>query len=348
MLLAREPVGVVEAVERLGGMQAQEPRPPFIGLWSRLEGFATGDLRAALHDRSLVRAMAMRATLHLMSAADYRAVRAALEPVMESAMTGALRGRMEGLDLPRVLPAAAALLAGGPMTFAQIRGALAREFPGVDERALGYAVRTRMPLVMVPTDDRWCFPAASAVTPAEDWIGAPLDAGATAEALALRHLSAFGPSTPADVQSWCGVPGVRAALDRLRPGLVALRDEGGRELLDLPDSPRPGDDAEAPARLLPEFDSLVLAYADRARIVPAAHQGRITTRNLRVRAVFLWDGFAAGTWTLPVARRTATLTLEPFARLPRGAAAALREEAEALARVAEPEATGHEVVFAAP
>ncbi|HZQ97992.1 MAG TPA: winged helix DNA-binding domain-containing protein, partial [Chloroflexota bacterium] len=32
MLLARDAVPVVEAVERLGGLQAQEPRPPFVAL----------------------------------------------------------------------------------------------------------------------------------------------------------------------------------------------------------------------------------------------------------------------------------------------------------------------------
>ena len=346
MLLAREPVGVVEAVERLGGMQAQEPRPPFIGLWSRIEGFAAEDLRAALDDRALVRAMAMRATLHLMGAGDYRAVRAALDPVMEAAMNGALCGRMEGLDLERVLPAARKLLAGGPLTFAQIRDGLAERFPDADERALGYAVRTRMPLVMVPTGDRWSFPAASAFTPAEEWLGASIDAGAGPEELVLRHLAAFGPATPADVQAWCGVPGVRAAIEALRPRLVAREDEAGRELLDLPDAPRPADDTDAPARLLPEFDSLMLAHADRTRIVPKRHQGRITTKNLRVRATALWDGFVVGTWTLARTRGVATLTVEPFARLPKGATAALREEAERLLRFAEPEAKGHEVVLA--
>ena len=339
---------MVEAVERLGGMQAQEPRPPFIGLWSRVEGFAADDLRAALADRSLVRAMAMRATLHLMSAADFRAMRAALEPAMEAAMNGALRGRMEGLDLERVLPAARDLLAGGPLTFAQIRDGLAARFPDVDARALGYAVRTRLPLVMVPTGERWSFPAASAFAPAEEWLGAPIDAGAGGEALAVRHLAAYGPSTPADVQAWCGVPGTRAAIERLRPRLVSLRDEAGRDLLDLPGAPRPGEDADAPARLLPEFDSLVLAYADRTRVVPGDHQGRITTKNLRVRATALWDGFAVGTWALTTTRGVATLTLEPFARLPKGAKAALRDEAEGLVRFADPQAKGHEVVFATP
>lgn len=347
MLLARERIGVVEAVERLGGMQAQEPRPPFIGLWSRVEGFAADDLRGALRDRSVVRGMTMRATLHIMSAADFQAMRAALDPVMEMAMR-AIRDRSEGLDLPEVLAAAEAYLDERPRTFAEVRDHLVGVFPGVNERALGYAVRTRVPLVMVPTDDRWSFPAASAFTPAEAWIGGPIDADAGAGAPALRHLAAFGPSTAADVQAWCGLPGMGAVLESLRPRLVALRDEAGRELLDLPDAPRPDEETHAPARLLPDFDNLVLAHADRTRIVPEEHRPRLTTKNLRVRATFLWDGFVAGTWTLGRTTGAAVLTLEPFGRLPKGATAALRDEAERLVRFADDTANSHEVVFAKP
>ena len=62
MLLQRERGSVVEAVERLCGMQAQEPRPPFPGLWARLQGFRRGDLHRALHDRTIVRGTLMRGT----------------------------------------------------------------------------------------------------------------------------------------------------------------------------------------------------------------------------------------------------------------------------------------------
>jgi hypothetical protein len=347
MLLGREEAGVVDAVERLGAMQAQEPRPPFIGLWSRVEGFDPADLRAALHKRSLVRAMTMRATLHLMSAADYRAVRAALEPVMATAMK-VLKGRAEGLDLKTVLPAARSFLEDGPRTFAEIRDHLAALFPEVDERALGYAVRTRMHLVMVPTDDRWAFPATSAFTLAEEWLGAPVEPGASPQELVRRHLAAFGPASAADVQAWCGLTGMAAVLEEMRPGLRAFRTEAGRELLDLPDATRPDEDVPAPARLLPEFDSLVLAHADRTRVIADEHRAGLVTRNLRVRATFLWDGFAAGTWTAQRTRGTATLTLTPFARLPRGATKALEGEAEALIRFTEPEAKDHQIVWDRP
>jgi hypothetical protein len=334
MLLERERTGVVDAVERLGGMQAQEPRPPFIGLWSRLEGFQPADLRGALHDRLLVRGMAMRATLHLMSAADYRAVRIALDPVMAAAMR-ALGARAEGLDLDRVLTAARALLERGPRTFAEIRDHLVSVFPEVDERALGYAVRTRMPLVMVPTDDPWGFPATAAFTLAEPWIGAPLDPAATGETLALAHLAAFGPASAADVQTWCGLPGMAAVLEGLRPRLRAFRDDAGRELFDLPGAPRPDEDVPAPARFLPEFDSLVLAHADRSRVISDEHRGGLVTKNLRVRATFLWDGFAAGTWTVERTKARAVLVMAPFSRLPKAAQHALATEGERLLRATE-------------
>ncbi len=108
MLLEREDasaVEAVEAVERLCGMQAQEPRPPFVGLWTRVQGFEREDLHRALHERAVVRATLMRATLHLISASDYQALRAPLAPVMTQALR-VLGTRAEGLELERLLPVA--------------------------------------------------------------------------------------------------------------------------------------------------------------------------------------------------------------------------------------------------
>ncbi len=107
------------------------------------------------------------------------------------------------------------------------------------------------------------------------------------------------------------------ALERLRPGLLVFADDKGRELFDLPDAPRPGEDVPAPARFLPEFDSLVLAHADRRRIISDAHRPMLTTKNLRVRAVFLWGGFAHGIWETEYKRRVATLRMRPFEPLPK-------------------------------
>jgi hypothetical protein len=120
MLLARERVAIVEAVERLAGMQAQEPKPPFVGLWTRVEGFTREDLHEALHDRAVVRATMMRGTLHLMSARHYAAQRAWLQPVMDGARR-VLGDRAEGLELDKLLPVARGLLAERPRDFTELR-----------------------------------------------------------------------------------------------------------------------------------------------------------------------------------------------------------------------------------
>ncbi|CNF48663.1 Protein of uncharacterised function (DUF1006) [Mycobacterium tuberculosis] len=337
MLLAREAVPVVEAVGRLCGMQAQEPKPPFLGLWTRLDGFEAADLHSVLHDRSLVRATMMRATLHLMTSADYTAFRTAMQPMLDGALR-VLGDRAKGLDLQKVVPAARSLLDEAPRTFNEVRALLQEQFPDVNDRALGYAVRLCVPLVMVPTQDRWGYPRTSQFTPAQAWLGTAPAADTAIDELMLRYLAANGPASAADAQTWSGLQSTGEALERLRPGLRVFTDDKGRELFDLPDAPRPGEDVPAPARFLPEFDGLVLAHADRRRIISDEHRPMLTTKNLRVRAVFLWDGFARGIWETEYKRKVATLRMRPFEALPPAAVEELTAEGEALLHFLEPDA----------
>jgi hypothetical protein len=342
LLLAREPVSAIEAIERLAGMQAQEPKHPFIGLWTRVEGFACEELLRALREREVVRATLMRSTLHLASAADYAAVRLALQPGMSVALR-ALGDRSKGLDLDAVLPAARDLLRGTPLPFDEIRARLQEQFPDVNDRALGYAVRTLVPLVMVPSDEgRWGFERVASFALADEWLGEPL-ADDAAEALVTRYLGAFGPASAKDVERWSAVAGMKAVLDGMRDRLEVFADERGRELFDLPDAPRPDAGAPAPVRLLPEFDNLVLAHDDRSRVIADEHRPLVTTKNLRVKATFLVDGVVAGTWTVAVKRKVATLTLTPFSELPKRAVEELEAEGEALLQFAEPDAGGRDV-----
>jgi hypothetical protein len=338
MLLERETTDVTAAVERLGGLQAQEPKPPFLALWSRIEDFRREQLHAALHERRVLRATAMRATLHLVSAADYPALRATLQPVLTAAMA-VLRGRDEGLDVEQLLPVARRLLEERPRTFNELRPLLVEAFPDVNERALGYAVRMHLPLSMLPSDDRWSFPGDAPFALAD--IGAP-----DPQALVRRYLGAFGPASAADVQAWSGLSGMAAVLAGMRDELEAFK-HGRRTLFDLPGGPWPGEDAPAPPRLLPEFDSLVLAHKDRTRVVADEHRKSLVTGNLRIRATFLVDGFVAGTWTMARERDTATLAMSPFEPLERPVEVELAAEAEALLRFAEPDAAKRRVEFSA-
>jgi winged helix DNA-binding protein len=333
---------VPSAVERLYALQAQEPRPPFVALWTRLRDFDAAELRGALQQRSVVRATLMRATLHEMSAEDFLAVRPTLRPQLEQAA----RSRMAadaGPVLDEVLAAARALLAERPRTFEELRRELAQAFPKVDDRALGSAVRLHLDLVMVPSDERWGFPRVAEFALAEGWLGRRPAEDASPDQLVLRYLSAYGPATAADVQSWSGLRGVAGVLSGLRERLRVFRGPSGRELFDLPDAPRPGADTPAPPRFLAEFDSLILAHADRARLLREEHRPRMASKNLRVPATFLWDGAVSGTWRIERRSARARLQLTPFVRLTRAALKALTEEGESLLGFAEPDARSAEV-----
>src|SRR6266511_518594 len=80
MLLSRQRVGVVDAIERLACLQAQWAPSPYIALWSRIAGFARDDLTKPIDRGDVVKTTIMRATLHLVSAREYPAYhRATLE-----------------------------------------------------------------------------------------------------------------------------------------------------------------------------------------------------------------------------------------------------------------------------
>lgn len=347
MLLGREKVSPMLAIERLAGLQAQLARPPYIGLWSRLEGFRREDLGAALSRREVVRATMMRGTLHLVSAKDYIRLRPVLQPMLTRSLQAVLKQRAAALEMEPLLAAARAYLAKEPRTFDEVRDHLeSLKLPG-DERARGFAVRMRLPLIQVPTDAPWGYPGAADFTLAEAWLGEAFQAyGEKAESpepLVLFYLAAFGPATVADAQTWSGLQGLRGAFEALRPKLVTFRDERGRELFDLPDAPRPPEDVPAPARFLPEFDNLVMAHADRSRLIADEHRPLIFRANLRVLPTFLVDGVVAGTWDIERSNGRAALVMEPFGKLSKKAFAALEEEAERLVRFVEPDAKEHGV-----
>ncbi len=319
LLLQRESISATEAVERLAGMQAQVPKPPFIGLWTRLTDFDREELRAAIAKKELVRATLMRGTLHLVSRRDYVAWRAALQPLL-SATAAALT--KNAYDAEELCERARAFFRQ-PHTFEELRE------QGFD-RGMAYTVRLHLPLVMVPDDSMWSYP------PNAKFTLAPRIAAAKPRELVRRYLAAFGPASPADFQAWSGLKNARPLFDD--PELVQFG-----KLFDLPDAPRPDEATAAPVRFLPEFDNLLLAHADRTRIIADEHRPRVATKNLRILATFLVDGFVAGTWSIARKSKKATLTLAPFGKLDRKTRNALVEEGETLVRFAEPEASVFDV-----
>ncbi|MCF7551741.1 winged helix DNA-binding domain-containing protein [Pseudonocardia sp. WMMC193] len=332
-LLARADVSVAAAVAHLGGVQAQEPQEPFVGLWSRLRGFDPADLDRLLVAKELVRTVLMRRTVHLVTAADALAWRARHQALLRQRVYGAYRAELAGVDPEQVTAAVEELFADGvARTMPEIGRILAERWPDAGFRPLGeLAVAAAVPMVQIPPRGLWKQAGGALTLPMATWLGArptPLaaDGDPVGEALVRRYLAAYGPAAPADLRSWCGLAGLPAAVAAVRPELVSFTDERGRELLDLPDAPRPDEDTPAPVRFLPAFDNAILGYDDRSRIVDDAHKGLSVAGD---RAVLL-DGRVAALWTVrPV--RSLTLEVTPLRRFTRADRAEVGEEARTVA-----------------
>jgi hypothetical protein len=312
MLLERAALPVADAVERLVGMQAQNPRDPYIALWSRLNGFDPAELSELIATRRAVRVSLMRSTIHLVSADDCVAIRPVLQQSLERKLyTATPFGRqVDGVDVAALKSAGRALLEAEPMTFAELGRRLSATFPDYDPTALGYAVREYVPLVQVPPRGIWGRSGRALHTPAEHWLGRALPDSGDLDGLLDRYLRAFGPATASDFAAWSGIPA------------GPLNERYGRDPLDAPDAPRPDPDTPAPIRFLPDFDNVLLAHADRSRIFPAGARGS----DVIGKRTVLIDGFVAAFWKLA----DEELRISPIRRLTRDERRELKAEAEAL------------------
>ncbi|MHA6760340.1 winged helix DNA-binding domain-containing protein [Streptacidiphilus sp. PAMC 29251] len=341
-LLGRERRGVLETVEFLGGLQAQIPHASYVGLWTRLLDFDPAELSALMTDRSVVRISAMRGTIHLLSAADALSFRPLCQVVNDRGPYGksAYRKALAGIEQAELVGTARKLLEREPLTNAQLGVALREVFPGYDGSTLAWAVRdSALALVQVPPRGLWGQSSQATSTTVEHWLGRPLEPRPSLDAMVLRYLAAFGPATVKDAQAWSGLTRLAEVFERLRPQLrTFLPAESGRELFDLPDAPRPDQDTPAPMRFLPDYDNVVLGYADRSRIITPEDQIRLGKQN-RYAAAFLVDGRVRGEWTITPTGPVPELAVVPFTALDAAEEQAVREEAEQLLRFHRPDLT---------
>ncbi|MEU3557261.1 winged helix DNA-binding domain-containing protein [Streptomyces fragilis] len=346
LLLERSTLPAAGAVAHLVGMQAQAPNPPYVGLWTRLAGFAVEDLASLVRSREVVRLVLMRGTIHLVTADDCVALRPVLAGALRQGLKGTFGRKLEGLDLEKVAALGRELVEREPLTLGGLGERLADRWPERDPFALANAVRNLVPLVQVPPRGLWGESGQAAHTTAEAWLGRPLAGQDAPDTMIERYLAAFGPASVKDMQVWSGMTRLAEAVKRLRPRLAVFRDESGRELFDLPGAPRPGGRAPAPVRFLPDFDNILLSHADRSRILTEEQRARVFTRNGLIRPTFLVDGFVAGMWRLEQTRGAAALVLEPFGPLREADREALTEEGGRLLAFAAGPAASREVRFA--
>ena len=132
LLLGRSDLTIAQVLTRVVGMQAQNPNPPYYGLWARIEGFTTDQLAALVTRREVVRLSLMRSTIHLVTADDCLLLRPLLQPVHERGMLTTYGKMIDGLDPARINMVGRELLESSPMTFAVLGERLAAHFPGRD------------------------------------------------------------------------------------------------------------------------------------------------------------------------------------------------------------------------
>ena len=339
-LLERQPGPALEWVERLVGLQAQEPPDPYVALWSRIRDFDPLELSDALGERRAARASLLRGTIHLVSARDCLGMHPLTQPLLNRVWKSAWQKRLNGAPEDEIAAAGRELLAERPRPRAELQRLLAPHWPEAEPLALAYVVTYMLPLVQVTPRGQWRASAQATWALAEDWLGAPLDAGATVDELVRRYLAAFGPAAVSDARTWCGLNGLRAVFERMRPELRTFRDERGRELFDVPDGPLPDPETPAPPRFLGTYDNLFLSHDDRARVHAGLGPGLPVPRGGWIGTLSV-DGFFRAFWKLEVADGTATLSIDRFTPHPDdppGSIDAIGAEGERLAAFVAPDA----------
>ena len=318
LLLERKRLSPRAVVERLVGLQAQWPPSPYIGIWTRTTSFGPATLERELVRRTVVKATVMRQTLHLVTPHDYGLIRAAMSETNFPWETALAK---------RLAAVARELAASGSVTTSEGLARLASEhdLTGIEAQRAWRAARARAHLLHHHETAFWnARPEGRFVALDEPPARDPTEARAE---LIRRYLTAFGPATRKDIVTWSmlHVPEIQRSLDTLEP-LRRFRDEQGRELLDVARTPHPSVDTPAPVRFLPKWDNVLLAWADRTRILPEEYRKTIIAQNGDVAQTFLVDGFVAGRWRFEDGR----VLVEPFAPLPRGTRRELADEAARL------------------
>ncbi|GAB7108122.1 winged helix DNA-binding domain-containing protein [Streptomyces phaeofaciens JCM 4814] len=334
LLLRREELPVPEAVRRVVALQAQEPASPYLALWNRLAGFRPADLDAAFAGRTVVKATLMRITLHAVHADDHRTFRGAMQQTLYASRLGD-RFAAAGLT-----PEHAGELVPELVEFTRRQ----RTTPEIDawleerlgaERKAGawWGLRGYAPLLHAPTGGPWSFgvrPSFVAAPPGPPLTGRAPEPEAL-RTLILRYLAGFGPATEADIAQFAMVrrAPLREALRALDDGtLEHFGTPEGVLLHDLPGAPRPPADTPAPPRLLPMWDSVLLAYADRSRVIPPEYRKLVIRVNGDVLPTLLVDGRVAGVWR--PAPEGAGVEASAFHPLPPAVWEALAAEARSL------------------
>lgn len=209
------------------------------------------------------------------------------------------------------------------------------------EEALAYAVTYLEPMVQLPPRGVWGKRSRVRWQTFRGWLGADADTPSNVDDVAMRYLAAFGPASASDMRTWSGLPGLREVMERLAPQLRVFLDESGRQLLDLPEAPRPEPQVPAPVRFLPEYDNVLLSHDNRTRVIPDRRAVPLPPgQGARIGTVLV-EGIFRATWRIGGgAGGAALLHVQAEPPLSRQQAREVEEEGSRLLGFVRPDSAG--------
>lgn len=348
-LTERRDATPLQAMEHLVGMQAQLGDPPYYQLWTRLKDFRTEDLSRALHDRSAVRVVLMRGTIHLVAAADALRLRPVVQPYLSQTLfSGGEHGKqIVGVDVGALVAEGRRLLADKPQSADDLAAALQERFGDYPGPSLVYGLRGAMPLIQTPPRGVWGQGGGLTYASTGQWLDSDceLDPETALDEAIPRYLAAYGPATIQDFQTWSSRTRTAAAFERLRDRLVVHRDDNGRELFDVPGAETPDGRQPLEPLLLGAFDNILLSHKEREFIISKAAQQRVFTQNGIIKGTILIDGFVAGSWRPTLKKKSARVDIEAFSTLTARQREQLEHRALRLLDFAAPDADDRTVEF---
>ena len=259
-----------------------------------------GEVLGLLGDQKLVRMRCMRQALYAVPVEVAGVVSAATaEQVRKGRERGLQHAGVDAKELSRVGKRVAAALEGGRVaTKGQLRDEAGKLSEGARKffaillsmySAQGLIVRAGTPKDWRDGTPDWAL--AEAVIPG---VLDDRDAGAARVELARLYFEAFGPATLDDFAWWSGFTKTNAK--SIFAELLNGDAPANTELIDAPDPPPDRSHAGEPLRLLPPWDTYLVAYKDRSRYVTDEQLPWVYDKRGNAAPVILHEGRVAGLW----------------------------------------------------
>ncbi len=341
-LLDEPPEDAIAICRDMCGVQAQVMSAAYLQLWTRNHAITRAEVETALwKTRTLLKTSLMRQTLHLIPTDEFLLYISALRPTrFAQAMSVMDRCGITRDESEAIIPLIMQTLSAGPLGRAAIAAAIR---PKANKR-VRFWMENSWSLVRLPVAEGLvCYGSGEGnqvvFIRTDHWLPKlKLELMPATEAqcaLLRKYLRAYGPATLHDFSHWAGIrmQEVRPLRAMLEPELTVIPGEKKDCLLLREDAAvlNRSDSAKSSIRLLPLFDSYLLAHREKDHLLSAKHYKRVYRNQGWISPVVLINGAVAGVWSHKLQGKQLRVEIEPFAKLSKPERAGIEREAVRLA-----------------